>query len=77
MTTPAGVEASPAKTRIIDEPEIDQRSARSSSFGTAQCDVCGDDFAVHRQLTVEEIEFTDIETRETWPGLRVVACDRS
>ncbi|MFJ8388674.1 hypothetical protein ACIQ9Q_29935 [Streptomyces sp. NPDC094438] len=78
MTAPSpDVEAGPAKTRTIDEPEIDKRSAESPYFGRFTCDVCGDDFAVHRSLTVEEREFTDIETRATWSGLIVVACDRS
>ncbi|MGW1819876.1 hypothetical protein ACWCQM_40750 [Streptomyces sp. NPDC002125] len=76
-TTSAGTEAGPATTRTIEEPEIDKRSAESPHFGRFTCDVCGDDFAVHRSLTVEEREFTDIETRATWPGLVVVACDRS
>ncbi|MFJ5646398.1 hypothetical protein [Streptomyces sp. NPDC093223] len=78
MTTPCtGVEASTPTTRTIDEPEIDKRSAESPYFGRFTCDVCGDDFAVHRSLTVEERQFTDIETRQTWPGLVVIACDRS
>jgi hypothetical protein len=78
MTTPsAGVETTTPTTRTIDEPEIDRRSAESPYFGRFTCDVCGDDFAVHRSLTVEESQFTDIETRTTWPGLIVVACDRS
>ncbi|GHI98105.1 hypothetical protein [Streptomyces olivaceus] len=76
-TTSEDVAAGPATTRTIDEPEIDRRSAASPYFGCFVCDVCGDDFAVHRSLTVEEREFTDITTRETWPGMVVVACDRS
>ncbi|MFD8387431.1 hypothetical protein ACFV2X_54695 [Streptomyces sp. NPDC059679] len=76
-TASAGVESSTAVIRTIEEPEIDRRSAESPYFGQCPCDVCGDDFAVHRSLTVEEREFTDITTRETWPGLIVIACDRS
>ncbi|MFE4264559.1 hypothetical protein [Streptomyces sp. NPDC056883] len=76
-TTCEGVEAGPATTRTIDEPEIDRRSAESPYFGRFTCEVCGDDFAVHRSLTVREMEFTDIETRASWPGLIVIACDRS
>ncbi|MDW8809956.1 hypothetical protein P1P68_35465 [Streptomyces scabiei] len=78
MTTPsAGVEASTPTIRTIDEPEIDKTSAESPYFGRFTCDVCGDDFALHRSLTVEERTFTDIETGKTWPGLIVIACDRS
>ncbi|RPK32540.1 hypothetical protein EES39_38415 [Streptomyces sp. ADI92-24] len=78
MTTAStGVESSAAVTRTIEEPEIDKRSIESPYFGRFTCDVCGDDFALHRSLKVEERQFTDIETRETWPGLIVTACDRS
>ncbi|MFE2530076.1 hypothetical protein ACFXEL_38285 [Streptomyces sp. NPDC059382] len=76
-TTCEGVEAGPAKTRTIEEPEIDRRSAKSPYFGSYICEVCGDDFALHRSLTVQEMEYTDIETRVSWPGLIVIACDRS
>ncbi|GHH57756.1 hypothetical protein [Streptomyces candidus] len=76
-TTPTGVESSAAVTRTIEEPEIDKRSAAGPYFGRFSCDVCGDDFALHRSLTVEEREFTSIETGYTWPGLLVIACDRS
>ncbi|MBD2829846.1 hypothetical protein ID875_20905 [Streptomyces globisporus] len=75
-TTSEGVTASPATTRTIDEPEIDKRSAENPYFGRFTCDVCGDDFAVHRSLTVEERELTHIETSETWNALIVVDCDR-
>ncbi|PNE43401.1 hypothetical protein AOB60_00175 [Streptomyces noursei] len=64
-------------TRTIEEPEIDRRSATSPYFGRFTCEICGDDFSVHRWLTVKECEFTDIATQETWPGLTVIACDRS
>ncbi|WP_103529237.1 hypothetical protein [Streptomyces sp. SM12] len=63
-------------TRTINEPEIDRRSAASPHFACASCDACGDDFAVHRSMTFEEREFTDIATRETWTGTVVVDCDR-
>ncbi|MFF8387875.1 hypothetical protein ACF053_30120 [Streptomyces kanasensis] len=72
-----GIEAGSAKSRTIEEPEIDKRSAESPYFGRFTCDVCGDDFALHRSLTVEERQFTNIETRQSWPGLVVIACDRS
>ncbi|MFE5847954.1 hypothetical protein ACFQ7N_40670, partial [Streptomyces niveus] len=76
MTTiTEGTEISAAQARTIEEPEIDRRSTNSPYFGRFTCDVCGDDFAVHRWLSVEERKFTDIETRQTWSGLVVLACD--